>query len=136
MLSEKAAELVTPSSHPVVDPVVDARLHGEPPAMNGNTLRQTVTIANAQGFHLRPITAFAQLAGRFESQVLLARDGRSANGKSAWDLMSMLAPPGTEMTVEVNGPDAEAALEALVNLLANLADGDEEAAEPPASPSD
>ena len=70
--------------------------------MNGQHMRQTVLITNAQGFHLRPISAFAQLASRYESNVQVSRDGRAANGKSAWDLMTMLAPPGSELTVEVD----------------------------------
>lgn len=99
-----------------------ARSRAASAATNGTPLRQTVRITNAQGFHLRPISAFAQLAASFASNVLLCRDGRTANGKSAWDLMTMLAPPGTEFAIEVDGPDAAAALDALVSLLANLKD--------------
>jgi phosphotransferase system HPr (HPr) family protein len=99
-------------------------------AMNGQPLRQTVVINNPPlGFHMRPVTAFAQLAGRFESAVQVVREGRAVNGKSPWDMMSMLSPPGTELTIEVDGPDAAAALEALVGMLVNLAEAEEESAE-------
>jgi phosphocarrier protein HPr len=85
--------------------------------MNGEPLRQTVVISNPQGFHLRPMGAFAQLASRFESSVKVSREGQSVNGKSILDLMLLAAVQGTELTIEVAGPDAQVALDALVNLL-------------------
>jgi phosphocarrier protein HPr len=85
--------------------------------MNGEPLRQKVTISNPQGFHMRPMAAFAQVASRFESSVKVSREGQSVNGKSILDLMLLAATQGTELTLEVAGPDAQAALDALVNLL-------------------
>src|SRR5215467_12995294 len=86
-------------------------------AMNGVPLQQKVVITNPQGFHMRPMAAFAQLAARFDSSVKVSREGQSVNGKSILDLMLLAAARGTELTLEVAGPDAEAALDALVNLL-------------------
>lgn len=98
--------------------------------MNGSRLQQTVVINNAQGFHLRPITAFAQLAARFASTVQVTRDERTVNGKSAWDLITIVAPPGSELTIQVEGPDAPAALAALVELLKNLPEPEVESPQP------
>jgi phosphocarrier protein HPr len=100
--------------------------------MNGEPLKKTVLITNPQGFHMRPITAFAQRAAGFASNVTVSREGRSANGKSPWDLMQMLSPPGSELTVEVDGPDAPDALAALVALLAESNEKGEEASPAPA----
>src|SRR5262245_25888359 len=94
--------------------------------MSGEPLRQTVRITNPQGFHMRPVTAFAQRAGAFASSVTVSREGRTVNGKSPWDLMLMLSPPGSELTVEVEGPDAPEALAALVALLEESIEGGEE----------
>lgn len=99
--------------------------------MNGQPLRQTVLITNPEGFHLRPITAFAQLADKFTCSVTVSREGRSVNGKSPWDMILMLSPPGSELTVEVEGPDATEALAALVALLGKSNTGGGEAAETP-----
>jgi phosphotransferase system HPr (HPr) family protein len=66
---------------------------------------------------MRPSAAFAELAGHFESTVTVSVDGRSANGKSIWDLMALAAMPGSEMVLEADGPDAAQALEALSALL-------------------
>jgi phosphotransferase system HPr (HPr) family protein len=85
--------------------------------MNGEPLVQKVVITNPQGFHMRPMAAFAQLAARFESSVKVSREGQSVNGKSILDLMLLAAAQGSELTLEVTGADAQSALDALVNLL-------------------
>src|SRR6516165_11482415 len=85
--------------------------------MNGVPLQHKVVITNPQGFHMRPMAAFAQLASRFESSVKVSREGQSVNGKSILDLMLLAAAQGTELTLEVAGPDGREALDALVKLL-------------------
>ncbi len=100
--------------------------------MSGQPLKQTVRITNPRGFHLRPITAFAQRAAGFASSVTVSREGRTANGKSPWDMMQMLAPPGSELTVEVDGPDAPEALAALLALLEEPEEGEGDEEPPPA----
>lgn len=86
--------------------------------MNGEPLRCTFAIANPQGLHMRPITAFVEVANRFQSDVFLARMGENKiNGKSPLGLLGLAAEQGTELTLEVNGPDAEEALHALLEVL-------------------
>ena len=62
--------------------------------MNGEPLVQKVVISNPQGFHMRPMAAFAQLASRFDSSVKVSREGQSVNGKSILDLMLLAADRG------------------------------------------
>jgi phosphocarrier protein HPr len=85
--------------------------------MNGAPLQRRVLLANPNGLHMRPSAAFVELAGHFESNVTVLLDGRSANGKSIWDLMALAAMPGSELILEVDGPDAPQALDALAALL-------------------
>jgi phosphotransferase system HPr (HPr) family protein len=92
--------------------------------MDCQPLRRRRTLTNPQGFHMRPSAAFAELASRFQCAVRVSRPGREVNGKSVLDLMLLNAPQGTEITVEADGPDAAAALEALVGLLDRLAQGE------------
>ena len=88
------------------------------PAMTGDTLRQVVVITNPQGLHMRPIVEFVEVAGRFQSEVALRKAGEPpANGKSAFALLGLGAEQGTELTLEVTGPDAEKAMAALVEVL-------------------
>jgi phosphocarrier protein HPr len=89
--------------------------------MNGETLRRTVTINNPQGLHMRPITAFVEVAARFQSQVLVSKEpGQRINGKSPLALLGLAAEQGTQLTLEISGPDEQAALDALVEFLENV----------------
>jgi len=86
--------------------------------MNGEPLRVKVTISNPQGFHMRPQAAFAKLANEFQSEVFLySGDNQQFNGKSQFNLLGLLAEQGTELTLEVSGPDQDRALAALVDLI-------------------
>ena len=102
-----------------MQPLSDStRMQQGPQAMNGEPLRAKVTISNSQGLHMRPMQAFVTLASRFQSTVHVSKqDDQRVDGKSLWDLMLLAAMPNTEVTVEVDGPDAPAALEALVAVL-------------------
>jgi phosphotransferase system HPr (HPr) family protein len=86
--------------------------------MNGETLQRKVVITNPHGFHMRPAAEFAKRAGGFQSTVTLAKDDQRINGKSPLELLLLVALPGTELTLEVSGPDAPMALETLARLLA------------------
>ena len=87
-------------------------------AMNGEPLRRQVTITNPQGFHMRPVTKFAQLAGTFQSTVMVCKGDQRVNGKSPLELMFLGADQGTQLTLEVSGSDAQAAIDALGDLMA------------------
>lgn len=99
--------------------VPPAAVSAEPAdAMNGETLQRRVTVVNPQGFHMRPQSLFVQVASQFASRVTVCRNEQRVNGKSQWELMLLAAEPGTELLLEVSGPDALAALEALARVLA------------------
>jgi phosphocarrier protein HPr len=88
---------------------------------SGGPLQRRVTLTNAQGLHLRPIRAFVELAGQYPCTVRVFRDDRPpVDGKSMLNMMLLGAEKGTELTVEVDGPQGSAALDALIDLLANL----------------
>jgi phosphocarrier protein len=90
--------------------------------MSGEPLRRKITITNLQGLHLRPLTAFADMASRFQSTVHVYKEGQARiSGKSPLGLLGLGAEQGTELIVETCGPDQEQAMEALVAFLANLA---------------
>ena len=84
------------------------------------TLRRTVTIANPNGLHMRPAAAFAELAAKFNSSVKLARDTQTVDGRNWLELLLLAAEPGTELTLEVAGPDAAQAIDALAKQLASV----------------
>jgi len=81
-------------------------------------LRQTVAITNPQGFHMRPMAAFVEVANRYPAcNVTVTRDGKSpVNGRSMLGLMGLVADQGTELVIEVTGSDADTALQALIEV--------------------
>lgn len=80
---------------------------------------QTVTIINKLGLHARASSKFTQTAAPFQSEIWVSRNGKRINGKSIMGLMMLAAAQGTEITIETEGCDEVAALEALVALVAD-----------------
>jgi phosphotransferase system HPr (HPr) family protein len=87
--------------------------------MNGTPLSRRVLLTNPNGLHMRPSAAFVEMAGRFQCSVSITFDGKTVTGKSLWDLLLLAATPGSELTLQVEGPDAHQALDALSALLAS-----------------
>lgn len=83
-------------------------------------VEKKVTVTNVLGIHARPATLLVQAASRFESDIFLSKgDVSRINGKSIMGVMMLAAERGSEVLVEADGEDALAALEAVVELLAN-----------------
>jgi len=82
-------------------------------------LQTTVVVRNPNGLHMRPAMAFAKIAGRFRSAVLVRKkdQDRKVNGKSGLSIMTLAVLPGTELVLEVDGDDAAAALPILAAAL-------------------
>jgi phosphocarrier protein HPr len=99
--------------------------------MSGEPLRRVVTVANPQGLHMRPAAAFAKAARQYSSTVTVSRDDRSVNGKSQIDLLLLAAEPGAQLTLEVSGDDATAALDALGAILESVFEDNDGASPPP-----
>jgi phosphocarrier protein HPr len=86
--------------------------------MSGTVLRRKVIVRDPLGFHMRPLTVFAQRAGQFRCSVTVAKEDQRVNGKSPLELMLLAAQQGTELELEVAGEDAEKAIDVLAELLA------------------
>ena len=80
-------------------------------------LRLQVEIVNRLGLHARASAKLTQLAGSFESDVWMTRDGRRVNAKSIMGVMMLAAAKGSSVELEVDGPDEQAAMDALVALI-------------------
>ena len=98
--------------------------------MKGDSLQQTVTVTNPQGFHMRPMAAFVEAANRFPCAVTVTRGGMPpVNGKSILALMSLVAVEGTELMIEVTGSSAADALQALVLVFQRTYDDEQQPAQ-------
>ena len=80
---------------------------------------RNVTVANVYGLHARPAAEFVKLAAKFESEILVSKDGLEVNGKSIMGVMTLAAAQGCELVITTEGEDADAALSALVDLVAD-----------------
>jgi phosphocarrier protein len=79
--------------------------------------QREVEIVNQLGLHARASAKLTQLATRFQCDVFLARNNRKVNAKSIMGVMMLAASKGTKVTLETDGPDEEAAMEAIVALV-------------------
>ena len=91
---------------------MDARME----RTSGSAVRE-VTISNRRGLHARAAAKFVQLAGNFDAEVLVAKNETVVPGASIMALMMLAAGPGCELELRADGPEAEAALDALERLV-------------------
>ena len=74
-------------------------------------------VRHAEGLHARPSEHIARLALRFESTVELMSGSHRVDAKSILNVLTLGATAGTPLTVVAEGPDADKAADALVELL-------------------
>ena len=84
----------------------------------GSLVRE-LPIINKRGLHARASAKFVQMAERFDAELTVTRNGESVGGTSIMGLMMLSAGIGTSIVVEVKGREAQAALDAITELLAN-----------------
>jgi phosphocarrier protein HPr len=82
-------------------------------------IERSVEIVNQNGIHARPAAEIVKTAGRYKSQITLARDELEVNGKSIMGVMMLAAEFGSTVHLRADGPDAEEALNAISSLIAN-----------------
>ena len=80
-------------------------------------LQRTFLIVNTLGLHARAAAQLVQTANRFQSEVLVERDGQSVNGKSIMGVLTLAAAKGSQILVTCEGEDAPAAMEALSRVI-------------------
>ena len=80
-------------------------------------MTKEMLIINKLGLHARAAAQFVTEAARFESDILVRREGKEVNGKSIMGLMMLAASKGCEITVETSGTEAEALGQALCDLV-------------------
>jgi len=76
-------------------------------------IKQTLTISNKLGLHARASAKLTKLAGSFGCEVFLTRNGRRVNAKSIMGVMMLAAGLGSEVELETDGADEQAAQDAI-----------------------
>jgi phosphocarrier protein len=85
----------------------------------GAPVRRTLEIINPRGLHARASRKLAELALQYDARIVVRREDSEADATSLMDLMMLGAGVGSEIEVEAQGPQADAALHAIALLVAD-----------------
>jgi phosphocarrier protein HPr len=80
-------------------------------------IQTSLTINNKLGLHARASAKLTKLAGSFKSDIHLSRNGRRVNAKSIMGVMMLAAGMGSQIEIEIEGADAQEAMDALRRLI-------------------
>ena len=89
--------------------------------MKSESVAEKVFTVRAElGLHARPAGKFVALAGHYDCEITVARDGEWVSGRSVLSILSLAAAYGTLLTIRAEGLDAERAVSELGALLEDL----------------
>jgi phosphocarrier protein len=80
-------------------------------------LEREFEIQNRLGLHARAAAQFVHLTNRFVSEIRICKDDVEVNGKSIMGVLMLAAPKDSRIVVRASGPDAEAVLDAIGELI-------------------
>jgi phosphocarrier protein len=80
-------------------------------------IKRIATISNKLGLHARASAKLTKLAAAFQCDVHMSRNGRRVNAKSIMGVMMLAAGAGTQVEIETDGADEQAAQDAIVALI-------------------
>ena len=80
-------------------------------------LKRNVTIVNTKGVHARPASLLARTCLQFDAEISVVRDDQTISAKDVLGILSLQAVCGAELTIVADGPDEEAAIAEIVNLI-------------------
>ena len=80
---------------------------------------ESAVVRDEVGLHARPASKFVKLAGMFQSEITVRKEGgaAAANGKSITSILLMGAARGATVQITADGPDEIEACRALRELL-------------------
>ncbi|MGD9591776.1 MAG: HPr family phosphocarrier protein [Candidatus Berkiella sp.] len=82
-------------------------------------LQKKLEIINKLGVHARAAAKLVQMASRYASEIIITKDGQTANAKSIMGVMMLAASQHSWVEISASGEDEETALIAIENLIAN-----------------
>lgn len=85
--------------------------------MSATVAARELAITNQRGLHARASAKFVKCAEGFDAEITVTRDGMSVPATSIMGLMMLGAAMGTSIMVEAKGSEADAAIEALAQLV-------------------
>ena len=85
-------------------------------------IHRPLPIINKLGLHARAASKLVSTASQYDSEITLGRNGQEVSAKSIMGVMMLGASRGTELALTVEGPDEEAAADAICELVGNYFD--------------
>ncbi|GGI86378.1 HPr family phosphocarrier protein [Legionella impletisoli] len=82
-------------------------------------IKTTLPIINTLGLHARASAKFVATAARYQSHIEVSKGAQTVNGKSIMGVMMLAANKGSELTLQIDGPDEAEMTKALVDLINN-----------------
>jgi phosphocarrier protein len=82
-------------------------------------IKENARIVNRLGLHARPSAMLVSAASKFQSEVFFTKGDLRINGKSIMGVMMLAAEQGSSLLVEVDGPDEQAAIAAILEVIAS-----------------
>jgi phosphocarrier protein HPr len=89
------------------------------PGVPAGAISRELPIINKRGLHARASAKFVQMVERFNAEVWVTRGSETVGGTSIMGLMMLAAGPGTSVIVSATGPEAQAAIDAIAELVAS-----------------
>jgi phosphocarrier protein HPr len=87
------------------------------PSVPADAISKELLIINKRGLHARASAKFVQAVERFNAEVWVTRGSETVGGRSIMGLMMLAAAPGTKIIVSAAGPEAEAVVKAITELV-------------------
>ncbi|MBC7549266.1 MAG: HPr family phosphocarrier protein [Polaromonas sp.] len=82
-------------------------------------IKTSTNISNKLGLHARASAKFTKLAGSFPCEVWMSKGERRVNAKSIMGVMMLAAGIGSTVEIETDGAQEQAAMDALLALVAD-----------------
>ncbi|WP_096671165.1 MULTISPECIES: HPr family phosphocarrier protein [unclassified Polaromonas] len=82
-------------------------------------IKTSTTINNKLGLHARASAKLTKLAGSFPCDIWIAKGERRVNAKSIMGVMMLAAGIGSTVDIEIDGPEEQQAMAALLALIAD-----------------
>ena len=89
------------------------------PTVPQGAISRELPIINKRGLHARASAKFVQMVERFNAEVWVTKGSETVGGTSIMGLMMLSAGPGTSILVSAIGPEAQAAIDAITDLVAS-----------------
>ncbi len=100
----------------------------QPSATNASSIKQcskTILIQNRLGLHARAAVKLVELAQSYDAQVSVSNGEKEAGADSVMGLLMLESSQGQSVTISATGPQSEAALDAVCELIEHRFDEDE-----------